>query len=94
MLRTPVSALRRDNAQDLGTIVNGRAVAATSVAVLAGRKGVAPSGPLASNARVTLNLPGLKACRVSVVARFPLGYAALRSGAVSVCKAGHVLVRL
>src|SRR3954469_1688011 len=35
------------------TIVNGRAVAATSVAVLAGRKGVARSGPLASNARVT-----------------------------------------
>jgi len=76
------------------TILNGRAIAATSVAVLAGRKVVARSGPLASNARVTLKLPGLKACRVSVVARFPLWYSALRSGAVDVCKGGQVVVRL
>jgi hypothetical protein len=76
------------------TIVNGRAVQATAVAVLAGSKVVARSGPLASNARVTLKLPKLKQCRVSVVAKLPLWYSALRSGAVNVCKAGQALVRL
>jgi hypothetical protein len=76
------------------TIVNGRAVPATAVAVLAGGKVVARSGPLAANARVTLKLPGSKTCHVSVVATFPLWYSALQSGAVNVCKAGHALVRL
>ena len=90
------SASKRDAPRPASTltIVNGRAVSATGVAVLAGGKVVARSGPLAPNARVTLKLPGLKACHVSVVARFPLWYSALRSGAVNVCKAGQALVRL
>ena len=90
------SARQRDAPRPASTltIVNGRAIAATSVAVLVGRKVVARSGPLASNARVTLKLPGLKACQVFVVAKFPLWYSALRSGAVNVCKADVGFVRL
>src|SRR3954452_11782838 len=61
-------------------VVNGRAVSATAVAVLAGTKAVARSGPLASNARVTLKLPRIKACRVSVVATFPGWYSAITRG--------------
>jgi hypothetical protein len=76
------------------TIVNGRAITATSVAVLVGAKVVRRSGPLASRTRVTLNLPRSIGCRVSVVASFPWGYSSLRSGKVDVCKVGQALVRL
>jgi hypothetical protein len=76
------------------TIVNGRAVPATSVAVLVGATVVTRSGPLAPNGRVTLTLPRVKACRVSVVASFPGWYSSLRSGQVNICKAGQAVVRL
>ncbi len=76
------------------TIVNGRAVPATAVAVLVGAKVVTRSGPLAPNGRVTLKLPSVKACRVSVVASFPGWYSSLRSGKVNICKAGQAVVRL
>jgi hypothetical protein len=76
------------------TIVNGRAVPATAVAVLVGAKVVTRSGPLAPNARVTLKLPRVKACRVSVVASFPGWYSSLRSGQVNICKARQAVVRL
>jgi len=76
------------------TIVNGRAITATSVAVLVGAKVVRRSGPLASRTRVTLNLPRSIGCRVAVVASFPWGYSSLRSGKVDVCKVGQALVRL
>src|SRR5215207_499348 len=76
------------------TVVNGRAVAATAVAVLVGSKAVARSGPLASNTRVTLRLPRVKSCRVSVVASFPGWYSTVMRGNVNVCKPGRVIVRL
>ena len=76
------------------TIMNGRAVSATAVAVLVGSKAVAQSGPLASNARVTLKLPRIKSCRVSVVASFPGWYSAITRGKIDVCKTRRVLVRL
>jgi hypothetical protein len=76
------------------TVVNGRAITATSVAVLVGAKVVRRSGPLASRTRVTLNLPGSIGCHVSVVASFAWGYSSLRSGKVNVCKVGHSIVRL
>ena len=38
---------------------------------------MARSGPLASNTRVTLRLPQVKGCRVSVVASFPGWYSAV-----------------
>jgi hypothetical protein len=74
--------------------MNGRAVSATAVAVLVGSKAVAQSGPLASNARVTLKLPRIKSCRVSVVASFPGWYSAITRGKIDVCKTRRVLVRL
>ena len=76
------------------TIVNGRAVPATSVAVLVGAKVVTRSGPLAPNARVTLKLPSSMGCRVSVVASFPGWYASLKSGKINICKAGQAVIRL
>ena len=76
------------------TVVNGRAVSTTTVAVLVGTKAVARSGPLASNTRVTLKLPKIKGCRVSVVASFPGWYSAITRGKIDVCKTGRVLVRL
>jgi hypothetical protein len=76
------------------TVVNGRAVAATALAVLVGSKAVARSGPLASNTSVTLRLPTVKSCRVSVVASFPVWYSAVTRGNVNVCKPGRVIVRL
>ena len=76
------------------TVVNGRAVSATAVAVLVGTKAVARSGPLASNTRVTLKLPRIKGCRISVVASFPGWYSAITRGKIDVCKSGRVLVRL
>ena len=76
------------------TVLNGRAVSATAVAVLAGTKAVARSGPLASNAKVTLKLPRIKVCRVSVVATFPGWYSAVTRGNIEVCKTGRVVVRL
>jgi hypothetical protein len=75
-------------------VVNGRAVSATAVAVLVGTVAVARSGPLASNTRVTLKLPRIKGCRVSVVASFPGWYSAVTRGKIDVCKTGRVLVRL
>jgi hypothetical protein len=74
--------------------VNGRAITATAVAVLVGARMVARSGPLASKTRVTLKLPEVKGCRVSVVARFPLWYSAITRGNINVCKSGPVFVRL
>ena len=76
------------------TVVNGRAVSTTTVAVLVGAKAVARSGPLAPNTRVALKLPKIKACRVSVVASFPGWYSAITRGKIDVCKTGRVLVRL
>jgi hypothetical protein len=76
------------------TIMNGRAVSATAVAVLVGTKAVARSGPLASNARVILKLPRIKGCRVSVVASFSGWYSAVSRGRIDVCKTGRVVVRL
>src|SRR5829696_156559 len=76
------------------TVVNGRAVSTTTVAVLVGTKAVARSGPLASNTRVTLKLPQIKGCRVSVVASFPGWYSAIARGKIDVCKTRRVLVRL
>jgi len=76
------------------TVVNGRAVSTTTVAVLVGTKAVARSGPLASNTRVTLKLPPIKGCRVSVVASFPGWYSAIARGKIDVCKTRRVLVRL
>jgi hypothetical protein len=75
-------------------VVNGRAVPATAVAVLVGAKAVARSGPLASNSRVTLKLPKVKGCRVSVVASFPGWYSAVARGNINVCKTRGVVVRL
>ena len=75
-------------------IVNGRAVPATALAVLVGAKAVVRSGPLASNTRVTLKLPKMKGCRVSVVASFPGWYSAVTRGNINVCKTGGVIVRL
>jgi len=76
------------------TVVNGRAISTTTVAVLVGAKAVARSGPLAPNTRVALKLPKIKACRVSVVASFPGWYSAITRGKIDVCKTGRVLVRL
>src|SRR5215218_124020 len=76
------------------TVVNGRAISTTTVAVLVGTKAVARSGPLASNTRVTLKLPQIKGCRVSVVASFPGWYSAIARGKIDVCKTRRVLVRL
>src|SRR4051812_13975152 len=76
------------------TIVNGRAVPATTVAVLVGAKAVTRSGPLAPNARITLKLPSVQGCRVSVVASFPGWYSAITRGKINVCKTGLVVVRL
>jgi hypothetical protein len=76
------------------TVVNGRAISTTTVAVLVGTKAVARSGPLAPNTRVALKLPKIKACRVSVVASFPGWYSAITRGKIDVCKTGRVLVRL
>src|SRR4051794_4574295 len=76
------------------TIVNGRAVPATTVAVLVGAKAVTRSGPLAPNARITLKLPRVQGCRVSVVASFPGWYSAVTHGKINVCKTGPVVVRL
>ena len=75
-------------------VANGRAIPATAVAVLVGRKAVARSGPLASNTRITLKLPELKGCRVSVVASFPAWYSAVTRGNINVCKTGAAFVRL
>jgi len=75
-------------------IVNGRAVTATTVAVLAGAKIVRRSGPLAPRTRATLRLPTSIGCRVSVVATFPWGYSSLRSRRVDICKVGQAVVRL
>jgi outer membrane biosynthesis protein TonB len=75
-------------------VVNGRAVSATAVAVLVGTKAVARSGSLASNTRVTLKLPRIKGCRISVVASFPGWYSAITREKIDVCKTGRVLVRL
>ena len=75
-------------------VVNGRVVPATAVAVLVGAKAVARSGPLAPNTRVTLKLPQVKGCRVSVVASFPAWYSAVTRGNINVCKTGGVFVRL
>jgi len=92
---TPPTSTRRERhyAATL-TVVNGRAVAATAVAVLVSSKAVARSGPLASNTSVTLRLPRVKSCRVSVVASFPFWYSAVTRGNVNVCKPGRVIVRL
>ena len=70
------------------TVMNGRAVSATAVAVLVGTKAVARSGPLASNARVTLKLPRINSCRVSVVASFPGWYSAITRGKIMSAKLG------
>ena len=75
-------------------VVNGRAVPATALVVLVGAKAVVRSGPLASNTRVTLKLPKMKGCRVSVVASFPGWYSAVTRGNINVCKTGGVIVRL
>jgi len=90
------SAGKRDASRPAATltIVNGRAVPATALAVLVGAKVVKRSGPLAPNARVTLKLPSSIGCRVSVVASFPGGYSSLKYGKFDVCKAKQALVRL
>jgi hypothetical protein len=90
------SAARSQERRSAATliVVNGRAVPATAVAVLVGAKAVARSGPLASNTRVTLKLPQVKGCRVSVVASFPAWYSAVTRGNINVCKTGGVIVRL
>src|SRR5215207_5763333 len=88
-----LAAEERHSATTL-TVVNGRAVSTTTVAVLVGTKAVARSGPLASNTRVTLKLPQIKGCRVSVVASFPGWYSAIARGKIDVCKTRRVLVRL
>src|SRR5215212_1598838 len=90
------SAGKRDASRPAATltIVNGRAVPATGVAVLVGAKVVRRSGPLAPTARVTLKLPSSIGCRVSVVASFSWGYSSLRYSRINVCKVGHALVRL
>ena len=92
LAQTPKGSLRH-SATTL-TVVNGRAVSTTTVAVLVGTKAVARSGPLASNTRVTLKLPPIKGCRVSVVASFPGWYSAIARGRIDVCKTRRVLVRL
>jgi cytoskeletal protein RodZ len=73
-------------------VMNGRAFPITQVTVMEGRRVVKRSGPLPPNARVTLKLPNLRGCIVSVRATFR-GGAVSRVGKLNVCKE-LILVRL
>jgi hypothetical protein len=73
-------------------VVNGRAVPVTRVTLMQGRRAVKRSGPLPPNAKVTLKLPNLRGCIVTVVTTFR-GGAVSRVGKLNVCKE-RILVRL
>ena len=73
-------------------IMNGRTFPVTRVTVMEGRRVVKRSGLLPPNAKVTLNLPNLRGCIVSVRATFR-GGAVSRLGKLNVCKES-ILVRL
>ena len=73
-------------------IMNGRAFPVTRVTVVEGGRAVKRSGPLPPNARVTLKLPNLRGCIVTVRATFR-GGAVSRVGKLNVCKE-LILVRL
>ncbi len=73
------------------TIVNGRAVTAMTVAVMAEGETVRHAGPLASNAKVSVPLPTMRGCLVTVVVTFQDG-SFLSGGETDVCKVK--LVRL
>jgi hypothetical protein len=75
-------------------IVNGRAVPVTALSVRAGGKLVRRTGPLAPNGRMTLKLPPVSACTVTVVATFAGGYSSLKYDKINVCKRKRVVVRL
>jgi hypothetical protein len=72
-------------------IVNGRAVTAVTLTVTAGTETVKHSGPLASNAKVSLPLPEMRGCLVTVAATFQDGSVS-NGGDTDVCKVK--LVRL
>ncbi len=73
-------------------VINGRAVPVTRVTVMEGKRAVKRSGPLPLNAKITLKLPNLRGCIVTVRATFR-GGAVSRVGKLNVCKE-LILVRL
>jgi hypothetical protein len=73
-------------------IMNGRAFPVTQVTIMEGRRAVKRSGPLPPNAKVTLRLPNLRGCIVTVRATFR-GGAVSRVRKLNVCNE-LILVRL
>ena len=73
-------------------IMNGRAFPVTQVTIMEGRRAVKRSGPLPPNAKVTLKLPNLRGCIITVRATFR-GGAVSRVGKLNVCNE-LILVRL
>ena len=55
------------------TIVNRRAVTAVTLTVITETETVKHSGPLASNAKVSLTLPEMRGCLITVAATFQDG---------------------
>ncbi len=73
------------------TIVNGREIPTMTLTVMADAKTVSHSKPLAPNAKVSLKLPKMKGCLVTVAATFE-GGSVSDGGDIDVCKVK--LVRL
>src|SRR5215204_3928207 len=73
------------------TIVNGREIPAMTLTVMADAKTVGHAEPLAPNAKVSLKLPKMKGCLVTVAATFE-GGSVSDGGDIDVCKVK--LVRL
>jgi hypothetical protein len=73
------------------TILNKRKTPVTTVSVTAEAKTVRHTGPLAPNAKVSLKLPKMKGCLVTVAAASQGGKVS-KLGDVDVCK--ETLVRL
>ena len=73
------------------TIVNGREIPTMTLTVMADAKTVSHSKPLAPNAKVSLKLPKMKGCLVTVAATFE-GGSVSDGGDINVCKVK--LVRL
>ena len=73
------------------TIVNGREIPATTITVMADARTVSHSKPLAPSAKVSLKLPKMKGCLITVAATFE-GGSVSDGGTIDVCKVR--LVRL
>jgi hypothetical protein len=88
---TLTAPAREPRAAPALTIANGRAVTAVTLTVTAEAETVKHAGPLASNANVSMPLPKMRGCLVTVAATFQDGSVS-NGGDTDVCKVK--LVRL